>query len=93
VFLLVPRTTAGVLVGMVCGSLLFGATHLRNGRTGMAYATGFGVMFSILYIITDNLIAVIVAHAAGNVLTVAQWAPRIEQARRAAAPHAATLPQ
>jgi membrane protease YdiL (CAAX protease family) len=89
----VPRTVAGVVLGIVGGSLIFGATHLRNGRTGMAYASGFGVMFSVLYLITDNLIAVIVAHAAGNVLTVAQWAPRIEHARRAAAQQPATLPR
>jgi membrane protease YdiL (CAAX protease family) len=84
VFLLVPRTAAGVLLGIVAGSLVFGAQHLRNGRSGMAYASFFGLMFSLLYLGTGNLIAVIISHAVGNILSVAQWAPRIERARQAA---------
>ena len=84
VFLLVPATPAGVLLGIVGGSLAFGAQHLRNGPSGMAYPCFFGVLFSLLYLATGDLVAVIVAHAAGNILAAAQWAPRIERARQAA---------
>lgn len=88
VLLLVPHTPAGIGLGIVGGSLAFGAQHLRNGRAAMAYAGFYGVLFSVLYLLTGNLIAVMVAHAAGNILTVAQWAPRIERARRQAMPRA-----
>jgi membrane protease YdiL (CAAX protease family) len=84
VLLLVPHTPAGLAFGVVGGSLIFGAQHLRNGLAGAAYATCFGVMFALLYLATGNLIAVMAAHAAGNMLAAAQWAPRIEQARQAA---------
>ncbi len=84
VFLIVPPTPAGVLLGIAGGSIVFGAQHLRNGPGAMAYSTFFGVMFSLLYLATGDLIAVILAHAAGNILAVVQWAPRIERARQAA---------
>lgn len=84
VFLLVPRTPGWLVAGVVGGSLLFGSQHLRGGLTGMAYSSFFGVLFSILYLVTGDLIAVVVAHAAGNILTATCWAPRIERARQAA---------
>ena len=34
----------------------------------------------MLYLATGNLIAVMIAHAAGNILAPTQWAPRIERA-------------
>ena len=55
----------------------------RNGRAGFGYATSFGVLFALLYLATGNLVAVIVAHGAGNLLAATQWAPRIERARQA----------
>jgi membrane protease YdiL (CAAX protease family) len=82
VFQLVPHTGVGLLVGVVGGSIVFGAQHLRNGRAGFVYTTSFGVMFSSLYLATGDLVAVIVAHAAGNILAAVQWGPRIERARR-----------
>jgi membrane protease YdiL (CAAX protease family) len=84
-FLFIPRTTIGLPIGIALGCLLFGAQHLRNGRAGFAYSAWFGLLFSLLYLITGDLIAVTIAHAAGNILAVAQWAPRIERSRRAAA--------
>jgi membrane protease YdiL (CAAX protease family) len=91
VFLLVPSTPAGWLTGIAGGTLLFGAQHLRNGRAGFAYASFFGLLFSLLYLATDDLAAVIIAHAAGNILAAAQWAPRIERARRQHAPRQASM--
>lgn len=84
VFALLPRTIGGVLFGIVAGSLLFGGQHLRNGRNALIHSSGFGVMFSLLYLVTGDLVAVVIAHAGGNILAAAQWAPRIERARQAA---------
>jgi membrane protease YdiL (CAAX protease family) len=81
VFLLIPATVIGRLLGTVVGSALFGAQHLRNGRQGFSYAAGFGVLFSALYLATGDLAAVILAHAIGNILAAAQWTPWVERAR------------
>lgn len=86
VLLLVPRTPAGLLLGIGAGSLVFGAQHLRSGVRRAAYACGYGVMFSILFVATGNLVAVIVAHAAGNILSGLQWTPHLERLRQRAAP-------
>jgi membrane protease YdiL (CAAX protease family) len=74
----------GRLLGIAAGSALFGAQHLRNGRQGFAYATSFGVLFSLLYLSTGDLVSVILAHAIGNILAVAQWTPWVERTRRRA---------
>jgi membrane protease YdiL (CAAX protease family) len=79
-FLLVPHTWSGILLAVAAGSLLFGAQHLRNGPTGVAYTTCFGLMFWVLYLASGNLMAVMIAHAAGNLLAVLQWAPRMMRA-------------
>lgn len=84
VFVLVPPTTGSVVAGIAAGSLVFGAQHLRGGVMSMAYASVFGLLFSILYLLTGDLIAVIVSHCAGNLLTAALWAPWIERSRQAA---------
>jgi membrane protease YdiL (CAAX protease family) len=82
VFALVPPTLVWTSSALVVSSLLFGAQHLRNGLHGMAYSTLFGLVFGTLFLITGNLWAVILAHAAGNLLAAWQWAPRIELARK-----------
>ncbi len=82
VFLLVPRTVPGLLAGTVFGSLLFGAQHLRNGRRAFVQSSRFGVMFALLYLATGDLVAVVIAHAAGNILAVTHGAPRLERARQ-----------
>lgn len=82
VLALLPHTTFGILLGVIGGSLLFGAQHLRNGVSGMIYSTGFGVVFALLFLATGNLWAVMLAHAGGNLLTALKWAPQIERARQ-----------
>jgi membrane protease YdiL (CAAX protease family) len=75
----------GTLPGaVVVASFLFGLQHLRHGGVGVAYATFFGLLFSSLYVLTGELIAVIIAHAAGNILAATRWAPGI-RARQATA--------
>lgn len=85
-FLLVPQTPGGLLLGTAAGSLVFGAQHLRSGVRRASYACGYGVMFSVLYIATANLVAVMIAHAAGNLLSALRWTPHLERLRRQAAP-------
>jgi membrane protease YdiL (CAAX protease family) len=84
VFALLPRTMVGVPIGIAAGSFIFGAQHLRNGPSALVHSSFFGVMFSLLYLATNDLVAVIIAHATGNLLAAAQWAPRIERARQRA---------
>ncbi len=86
VFLLVPHTPGGLVLGCAGGTVLFGAQHLRNGRSGVLYSSFYGLLFSVLYLSTGDLVAVAIAHAAGNLLAAATWAPRIERMRRNALP-------
>jgi membrane protease YdiL (CAAX protease family) len=79
---LVPRTAAGIAFGVMAASLAFGMQHVRSGRRAIAYTFTYGVVFSILYIATGNLMAIVIAHAAGNVLSGLHWAPRIERLRQ-----------
>lgn len=88
--LLAPATAAGAVLGL-SGSLAFGAQHLRGGPSAAMYASFFGAVFYALFLVTNDLAAVMVAHAAGNILTAWQWAPRIERARRAAQRSAAPM--
>jgi membrane protease YdiL (CAAX protease family) len=64
--------------------LVFGMQHLRSGPSAFAHSTGFGIEFSLLFLATGNLWAVMIAHATGNLLTVWRWAPKIEKARQSA---------
>jgi membrane protease YdiL (CAAX protease family) len=80
-FLLVPHTGLLLPLTIASGAVVFGLQHLRTGVAGFAYACGFAVMFSLLYLATADLIAVVIAHAVGNILAVVYWAPRIEHAR------------
>jgi membrane protease YdiL (CAAX protease family) len=85
VFLLLPSTVAGRVAGLIGGSLLFAAQHLRMGVRRASYTAGFGMMFAGLYLITGDLLAVIIAHATGNILSGLWWAPQVERLRRARA--------
>jgi len=89
VLAMVPHTGTGILLGFVASSLFFGMQHLRSGPSAFVYSTGFGLVFALLFLATDNLWAVMIAHAAGNLLTVWQWAPQIEKARQNALQRAA----
>jgi membrane protease YdiL (CAAX protease family) len=81
-FLLIPRTSMTLLVGAVLGgSLLFGSQHLRNGPTAVMYSTFYGLLFSCLYLATNDLIAVVIAHAAGNLFAATYGAPTIARIR------------
>jgi uncharacterized protein len=84
VFLLVPRTLSGIVLGIVSGSLLFGIQHLRNGITGVAYSCFYGVVFSCLYLATRDLVTVVVAHAAGNIFATLYGAPRVARMQQEA---------
>jgi len=88
-FLFIPRTSTQLLLaGVVGGSLLFGSQHLRNGLAAVGYSTFFGVLFSCLYLATNDLTAVIIAHAAGNVFGTIYAAPRIARVRQEVMPKA-----
>jgi membrane protease YdiL (CAAX protease family) len=87
VLAIVQHTPAGLLLGIAAGSVVFGAQHLRNGVRRAAYACGFGAMFALLYVLTGNLVAVVTAHAAGNILGALQWTPQLERVRVETAAH------
>lgn len=84
-FLLIPRGSIPLLLaGAGVSSLLFGTQHLRNGFTAVGYSTFFGLIFATLYLATNDLIAVMIAHAAGNIFATTYAAPRIARMRREA---------
>lgn len=84
-FLLVPRSSVALLLAAIIGgSLLFGSQHLRNGPEAMMYSAFYGLLFSCLYLATNDLLAVIVAHAAGNLFAVTYGARRIAHVRQKA---------
>lgn len=84
-FLLIPRTSVVLLLaGIMAGSLLFGSQHLRNGPQAMMYSTFYGLLFSCLYLATNDLIAVTIAHAAGNLFAATYGARRIAHVRQKA---------
>jgi membrane protease YdiL (CAAX protease family) len=83
-FSFVPQNPWELALGVACGSLVFGAQHLRNGTPGLTYAAFFGVLFSCLYLITRDLPAVVIAHVAGNLFAGLYAAPRIARAQRTA---------
>jgi membrane protease YdiL (CAAX protease family) len=82
IFTRAAQSFGGVAFSVVAGSLLFGLHHLRNGFSGVKLSMVFGVIFAVLFVITGNLWAVMLAHAAGNLLAAWQWGPRIERARQ-----------
>jgi membrane protease YdiL (CAAX protease family) len=84
-FLFVPRTSIPLLfAGVAVSSLVFGIQHLRNGFTAVGYSTFFGLMFASLYLATHDLIAVMIAHAAGNIFATTYAAPRVARVRHEA---------
>lgn len=92
VFAIVPHTIGGIFLGVVAGSLAFGAQHLRNGTSGMIYSSVFGLIFALLFVATGNLWGVMLSHAAGNLLTARRWGPQIERARQNALARQSALP-
>jgi membrane protease YdiL (CAAX protease family) len=64
------RHLGGATVGLVIWSAAFGAGHYVQGAQGVAAATIFGVIFGLLYLARNSLIAPIVAHGAYNTLAI-----------------------
>jgi membrane protease YdiL (CAAX protease family) len=56
------RYLGGSAVGLLVWSLAFGAGHYVQGWQGVLIATIFGFVFGLVYIMSGNLIAPIVAH-------------------------------
>jgi membrane protease YdiL (CAAX protease family) len=75
--------TVSLLAVTVGSSFIFALQHLRRGPGAAAYAGFYGILFSILFVVTGNLLSVTVAHAGGN-LFVTFYTSRESQRRRVA---------
>jgi membrane protease YdiL (CAAX protease family) len=67
--------------------IVFGLQHLSRGATGATYSFAYGLLFFCMYLISRDLSAVIIAHAAGNLFTIfcgANWIARLTKPSRAA---------
>lgn len=81
-FSFVPRNSMPLLAGaVILGSVCFGSQHFRNGPVAVGYSTFYGILFSCLYLATRDLIAVAIAHAAGNTVAAVYGAPQIARVR------------
>jgi len=54
---------AGVWLGVLCSSLLFGVSHGYEGAAGMIAITAYGAMFCALALVTKSLRPGMIAHA------------------------------
>jgi membrane protease YdiL (CAAX protease family) len=54
---------AGVWLGVLCSSLLFGVSHGYEGAAGMIAITAYGAMFCALVLVTKSLRPGMIAHA------------------------------
>jgi membrane protease YdiL (CAAX protease family) len=54
---------AGVWLGVLCSSLLFGVSHGYEGAAGMIAITAYGAMFCVLVLVTKSLRPGMFAHA------------------------------
>jgi len=54
---------AGVWLGVLCSSLLFGVSHGYEGAAGMIAITAYGAMFCTLALVTKSLRPGMIAHA------------------------------
>lgn len=79
---MMPQTLAWIAAGVAIGTLFFGLQHLRRGMTGVAYSSFFGLVFACLYLLTGNLIAVMIAHASGNLFAASYGARKIHAMRQ-----------
>lgn len=84
-FSVVPRNSMPLVVGaVILGSVCFGSQHFRNGPLAVGYSTFYGILFSCLYLATRDLIAIAIAHAAGNTVAAVYGAPQIARVREEA---------
>ncbi|MBE4909812.1 CPBP family intramembrane metalloprotease [Bacillus luteolus] len=62
--------TDSTLFAVVVSSLLFGFIHILDGGWKSVISTGlFGIFFSVVYVLTGNLLVVIIIHAIWNFLS------------------------
>jgi membrane protease YdiL (CAAX protease family) len=54
------------LVIVLAFSAVFAAQHLRHGASRLGYRFGFGICFSVQFLIFNQLLPVIAAHLVGN---------------------------
>ncbi len=64
------RYLGGAGVGLILWSLAFGAGHYVQGVQGIFIATVYGLIFGLIYLLSGNLIAPIVAHSAYDTLAL-----------------------
>jgi membrane protease YdiL (CAAX protease family) len=81
---LVPHNAWGMMCGVLGSSVVFAAQHLRRGIAASLYSGGYGILFSLLYLASGNVISVMVAHATGNMFVAAYGAHQAAQIRRKA---------
>lgn len=66
-------------LGLSFLSLIFGLQHIRNGAQQVACTTFFGLFFSLCYIITQSIFAVVFAHAVGNIFVIFAAYPQLKR--------------
>ena len=77
---LFERSTWPVVLG--ASAIIFALHHLGRGRVGAIYSFCYALLFSALYLVTGNLISVMIAHAAGNLFTSTYTARRLRAMQR-----------
>jgi len=75
----------GILAAVIISSVSFSSAHLYLGLKGLLGAFAGGILFSLLFILTGNLLVPIIVHAAADLLAI----PIL---RRAPADSSATSP-
>jgi membrane protease YdiL (CAAX protease family) len=73
----------GPTVGLVIGSALFGLLHPITWTYGLL-ATGLGLYLGVVWLVSDNLLVVVIAHALYDFLVLV-YLLRIQRARSVSA--------
>jgi len=76
-FAVAPPGLVSLALTTAISSIAFSVQHLRGGRRAVVASFVFGIAFSVLYFVTADLPAVIVAHALSNIIVLARWRPEI----------------
>jgi membrane protease YdiL (CAAX protease family) len=72
--------TSSIAAVVGLSSLVFGLQHIQLGPRSAIYSAAYGVLFSVLYLFTDHLVPVIIAHICGNVHVIFYVRPRLSHA-------------
>ena len=64
------RYLGGATIGLLLWSLAFGVGHYVQGVQGVFLATIYGFLFGLVYLLSGNLIAPIIAHGAYDTLAL-----------------------